>query len=152
MLITILTIGEMSPWEVIEQALARHRPPKNQEWLAEQLSRTGKPVTPQAISNWKKRQVVPTARFAEIADLFRLTTDQVAGRAPLPWETVQGWPFPGIDEARFARLDDMQKGEIQAKVREMIEGFEARRAGGGGGGSGKSAGSGDHHTKRSAQV
>lgn len=140
----------MTPWEVVEQALAHRRPPKNQEWLAEQLSLTGKPVTPQAISNWKKRKVVPAARFAEIADLFGLTTDQVAGRAPLPWETKQGWPFPGIDEARFARLDDMQKGEIQAKVREMIDGFESHQRGGGG--SGKSAGSGDHNTKRSAQA
>lgn len=127
MLIDILTIGEMSPWEVIVEALARRRPPKNQEWLAEQLSKSGKTITPQGVSNWKTRGV-PPARFAELADLFGLTTDQVSARAPLPWEKESGWPFPGIDEARFQRLDDMEKGEIQAKVREMIEDIERRRA------------------------
>jgi hypothetical protein len=126
MLMALLTIGEMSQWEIIEQALAHRRPPRNQEWLAEQLSKSGKAISPQAVSNWKKRGV-PAARFSELADLFGLTTDQVAGRAPLPWDKGSGWPFPGIDEARFTRLDEMEKGEIQLKVREMIETFERRK-------------------------
>jgi hypothetical protein len=134
MLSAVPTIIEMTPWEVIEEALARRRPPRNQEWLAEQLSKlSGRTVTPQGVSNWKTRGV-PPARHGELADLFGLTTDQIAGRAPLPWETNTGWPFPGIEEARFLRLDDTQKGEIQGEVRRMIERFE-RSA------SGKSAGS-----------
>lgn len=36
-----------------------------------------------------------------------------------------GWPFPGIDKARFDALDPMSQGEIQGKVREMIARFEA---------------------------
>lgn len=131
----------MTPWEVIEQALARRRPPKNQEWLAVQLSKSGKAITPQGVSNWKSRGV-PPARFAELADLFGLTTDQVAGRAALPWEKESGWPFPGIDESRFQRLDDIDKGEIQAKVREMIEALERRRETHASGKSGSSQGRG----------
>lgn len=124
MLIHLPTIGEMTPWEVIEEALARRKPPKNQEWLADQLTqRSGKRVTPQGISNWKSRGV-PAARHAELADLFGLTTDQVAGRAPLPWEKDAGWPFPDIEQARYDRLRDMQKGEIQREVRKLIEAFE----------------------------
>jgi hypothetical protein len=35
-----------------------------------------------------------------------------------------GWPFPGIDSARFERLKDDQKIEVQGAVRKMISDFE----------------------------
>jgi len=107
----------MTPWEVIEEALRRKRPAKKPAWLAERLA-----VTAQVVSNWKTRRV-PPERYREIAEALDLTVDQLEGVAPLPWEST-GWPFPGIDQARFDRLDQIQKGEIQGKVREMIEEFE----------------------------
>lgn len=109
----------MTPWEVIEQALALRKPPRSQAWLAEQLG-----VKPQAVTNWRMRGAVPTAQYRPIANLLGLTVNQVEGIDPPPWEKETGWPFPGIEQARFDRLDDIQKGEIQGKVREMIEGFE----------------------------
>jgi hypothetical protein len=119
----------MTTWEIVEEALARKRPPRNQEWLADQLKeRTGKKITPQAVSNWKKRGV-PPARYGDLADLFELTTDQVAGRAPLPWEKKAGWPFHDIVPARFERLTERQKGAIEAKVREMIAEFDGSESG-----------------------
>lgn len=116
----------MTPWEVIEQALARRKPkPQSQEWLANELSRrTGTKITPQAISHWKGKRGVPKGRFFDLADLLGLTPDQVAGRAPVPWEKETGWPFPGIDEGRYTPLLDSQKEQIQEAVIRMIEGFE----------------------------
>lgn len=135
-------IEVMTPWEVIEQALARRRPPRSQEWLAAELSSvTGQSITAQAITNWKVRGV-PRGRYTDLADVLGLTTDQVAGRAPLPWERHDSWPFPGIDPARFDRLTELQRGEIQGKVREMIERFEVETSQ-----SGKSSGSGGRSVK-----
>lgn len=42
------------------------------------------------------------------------------------------WPFPGIDAARFERLSQQQKTEIQGVVRRMIMDFEAEGASGSG--------------------
>lgn len=123
-------IHQMTPWQVIEEALGRRKPPRKPQWLADQLG-----VSAQVLTNWKARQV-PPARFRAIADVLGLTVDQIEGLAPLPWETETGWPFPDIDQSRFNRLTDLQKGEIQRKVREMIAEFEAS-----GQQSGKSPGS-----------
>ena len=117
----LLKMSGMDPWEVIEQALPRLKPRRNREWLALQLG-----IKPQALGNWKERGV-PKGRFFELADLLRLTPDQVAGRAPVPWESEIGWPFPGIDERRYESLGDAQKDQIQAAVFMMIEKFEQAR-------------------------
>lgn len=116
----------MSPWEVIEEALARKK--KKPQWLADRLG-----VSAQVMTNWKLRGKVPPARFRSIADALGLTVDQLEHAAPLPWEVNTGWPFPDIDQARYERLTSLQKGGIQQKVSEMIAAFEAA--------SGKSSGS-----------
>lgn len=114
----------MEPWDVIEGALARRKPPRDQAWLATQLG-----IRAQAVTNWKTRGV-PKTQYEALADLLGLSLEQIAGRAPPPWEAeAGGWPFPDIDSARWARLTELQKGEIQAKVRELIAMFESRRDG-----------------------
>lgn len=122
MLMACPTIFGMTPWEVIEEALVRRRPVQNKEWLARQLG-----VKPQAIGNWRERGV-PPGRFRALGKVLQLTVDQIEGEAPLPWDKASGWPFPGIDEARFQRLHDFQKGEIQSEVRKLIEKFERESA------------------------
>jgi hypothetical protein len=131
----------MSPWEVIESALSRRKPPRDQKWLAQELG-----IGAQAITNWKKRGVVPSAHYAALAELFGLSMEQIAGKAPAPWEGSSGeWPFPDIDSARFMRLTPTQRGEIQGKVRELIERFESEPKS-----SGKLSNSGHGAPKRAA--
>lgn len=116
----LLSVGKnllMSPWEVIEEALAHKK--KKPQWLADKLD-----VSAQVLTNWKARKV-PPARYRAIADALGLTVDQLEHAAPLPWEVKVGWPFPDIDPARFDRLTPMQKGGIQQKVLEMIAAFES---------------------------
>lgn len=113
----------MSPWEVIEGAMARRRPQRDQAWLAVQLG-----IGEQAITNWKTRGV-PKGRYLEIADLLGLTVKQVAGQEPPPWANEKGnWPFPDIDPARWMALNDYQRGEVQGEVRKLVERFEAQRS------------------------
>jgi hypothetical protein len=112
------TICCMTRWEVIEEAL-RHKKQKPQ-WLADRLG-----VSAQVVANWKARGV-PVARYRAIADALGLTLDQLEGLAPPPWQKETGWPFPDIDQDRFNRLTEMQRGEIQTRVRDMIAEFEAR--------------------------
>lgn len=134
----------MTPWEVIEAALARKKPPRKVQWLGDKIS-----ASAQVMTNWKKRGV-PPARYREIADALGLTVDQLEGVAPLPWAASESaWPFPGIDQARYEKLDIWQKGEIQGKVREMIEKFEQESAAKQ---PGKSSPSGHGAGKRSAQA
>jgi hypothetical protein len=136
MLSLLPTMGGVTPWQVIEEALARLRPPRNKEWLSAELQARGENVSPQAVGNWKKRGV-PGNRFIVLGEILHLTPRQVAGLDPLPWEVAEGWPFPEIDQARFTKLSPTQVGEIQAEVRKLLEKFEREAAER----SGKSAGS-----------
>lgn len=123
MLAAVARIFQMTPWEVIEEALARRKPPQKPQWLADRLG-----VSAQVMTNWKRRDV-PPARYRAIAEALGLTVDQVEGVAPLPWRNEAGWPFPDIEQARFQRLTELQKGEVQAKVRELIAEFERAASG-----------------------
>lgn len=133
----------MTTWEVIEAALANRRPPRKVQWLADQIG-----ASAQVMTNWKKRGV-PPARHRDIAQALGLTLDQLAGLAPLPWIAEHGWPFPGIEQARYERLDTWQKGEIQGKVRELIERFEQDAAAHQ---SGKSSGSGHGAARKQSRA
>lgn len=73
----------MQPWQVIEEALARRRPPRNMKWLADEL---GESI--QTVSNWKKRGV-PFRRFRDIGKVIGLTPDQIEGLEPLPWDKAE---------------------------------------------------------------
>lgn len=84
----------MTPWQVIEEALARRRPPRGQKWLADEL---GESI--QTISNWKTRGV-PARRFREIANALGLTLDQIEGIEPLPWDVAAGDSLPLSDDLR----------------------------------------------------
>ena len=121
------TIDDVTPWQVIEEALLRLRPPRNKEWLSAQLSERGKNVSPQGIGNWKDRGV-PPSRFIELGEILGLEVRQVAGIDPLPWDKAEGWPFPDIDQHRLTSLSPTQIGEVQAKVRELLEKYEQRAA------------------------
>jgi hypothetical protein len=136
-LAAVAKIRWMTPWQVIEEALGRRKPPRKAQWLAEQLD-----VSAQVLANWKARGV-PPSRYRALADVLGLTVDQIEGVAPLPWESESGWPFPDIDQARYLRLTEMQKGEIQRKVRELISEFEVGR-------TGKSSGPASNGTHRKA--
>lgn len=116
------TMGWMSPWEIIDNALAHRK--RKWAWLAGELG-----ISAQAVTNWKTRGV-PPSQYRTVADALSLSVDQVEGREPLPWDKGDSWPFPDIDRARFDRLMLLQRGEIQGKVREMIAEFESRQASG----------------------
>jgi hypothetical protein len=73
----------MTPWEVIEQALQHKKPPRNLQWLADQLE-----VSIQVVVNWRSRGV-PARRFRDIASALGLTVDQIEGVERLPWEAEQ---------------------------------------------------------------
>ena len=110
-------------WEIVRDALARRKNPaeRTQAWLAKRLD-----VTAQAVTNWKK-EGVPDQQLDPLRGILGLTYAQLKGEEPLPWERQDGaWPFPDIDPARFFNLTEKQQGEIQGKVRETIEAFEAR--------------------------
>lgn len=100
----------MGPWEVIEQAMARRKPARDQQWLAEQLG-----IGPQAITNWKTRGV-PPARFRDLANLFGLSVDQVEGLEPPPWAKQFEWPF---STQLQERLEKMRSEEICALEKAM---------------------------------
>lgn len=110
------TIPRMTPWQIIEEALARKRPHRKVAWLGDQLG-----VTAQVLTNWKTRKV-PPSRFREIADVLGLTVDQLEGMAPLPWEQSSlEWPFRRIDMARFVALDKEQRAYVEGRVLSAIE-------------------------------
>jgi hypothetical protein len=74
---------DMTPWEVIQLALAHKTPPRNMQWLADQLS-----MSIQAVSNWKGRGV-PARHYREIASALGITVDQLEGLERLPWESTE---------------------------------------------------------------
>lgn len=103
----------MTPWQVIEEALAHKRPPRSQKWLAEEL---GESV--QTISNWKNRGV-PARRFRDIANVLGLTVDQIEGLHPLPWDRPNSaaWPFSNELLNRVLILLDDERGRLEAVMR-----------------------------------
>jgi hypothetical protein len=107
---------DMTPWQVIEEALARKRPPRGPMWLAEALGETI-----QVVSNWKKRGV-PARRYREIANVLGLTLDQVEGLEPLPWDRQDGseWPFSEELRARVLKLSDTALNELEAQMRKHL--------------------------------
>jgi hypothetical protein len=74
---------DMTPWEVIQLALAHKTPKRNMQWLADQLD-----MSIQAVSNWKGRGV-PARHYREIASALGITVDQLEGLERLPWETPE---------------------------------------------------------------
>lgn len=103
----------MTPWEVIEEALARRK--RKPQWLADQLH-----VTAQVMTNWKTRKV-PPARYREISEALGITVDQLEGLEPLPWQEHDGWPFPKVPRERWEALDDDDKGYVQRKLLQAID-------------------------------
>jgi hypothetical protein len=113
----------MTPWDIIEIALARaFRPPKSQQWLADSLH-----LTPQAIHKWQKNGV-PPKRYRDVATLLGLTVDQLEGLAPLPWD--RGWPFPDIEPERYYALQLRDKELLQRRVLQELERIERIRQAG----------------------
>lgn len=101
----------MTPWQVIEEALARRRPRRNMKWLADELNESI-----QTVSNWKARGV-PFRRFREIANVLGLTVDQIEGLEALPWEKEDDGPtFLSPDVADIAM-------QIEGLTREQRELF-----------------------------
>lgn len=112
----------MTPWEIVEEALQRKRPPRGPKWLADELG-----MTLQAIGHWKNRGV-PPGKYRAIGIAIGLTVDQLEGLSPLPWEGVSSWPFPDMALLeRVKALEHDRRVEIQAKIREMVEKLEAER-------------------------
>ena len=63
---------ERTVWDRISRRLKETG--KNQSWLADQLG-----IERAAVSNWKRRGVVPADQFAALAVLFGESIDWVAG-------------------------------------------------------------------------
>lgn len=107
-------------WNVVESAMARHRPPRDQQWLADAMR-----VTPQAVHRWKK-DGVPARRFRDLANLLGLTIDQLEGLEPLPWD--RGWPFPDIEPERYYALSLKEKQIVQQMLQHALAEVERRHA------------------------
>lgn len=105
----------MTPWEVVEQALARRKPPRDQKWLAEELK-----VTAAAITNWKNRGV-PAAQFRPLANALGLTVDQIEGIAPLPWDKEMAWPFSPALHERVMTLNQDRIAELEASIWKVLD-------------------------------
>lgn len=104
----------MTPWQVIEEALARKRPPRGPKWLADELQESI-----QTVSNWKARGV-PVKRYREIANALGLTVDQIEGIEPLPWERFadgSGWPFSEELHRKVVILSDEEIYRLETVMR-----------------------------------
>jgi hypothetical protein len=115
MLIRLSDSWWMTPWEVVQQALAHRSPPRDQQWLAEQLD-----IEAQAITNWKTRGV-PPKRFRQLASLFGLTVNQIEGIDPLPWERSVEWPFSVELRARVERMTSEERCSVEKAVWDYLE-------------------------------
>lgn len=107
-----------TPWQVIEEALARKRPPRGPKWLADELNESI-----QTVSNWKVRGV-PVRRYREIANALGLTVDQIEGLEPLPWERLaqdSGWPFTVVTREEILALDENQLGMVEGAMLATLE-------------------------------
>lgn len=107
----------MSPWEVIEESLLRHRPARNLQWLADRLG-----TSIQVVHNWKSRGV-PAKRYREIAEALGVTLDQLEGLSPLPWPKHAATELPPdvveVAEA-IARLPSHIRADFIEGVRNML--------------------------------
>lgn len=115
--------ASMTPWEVIQEALAHRKPPKNLTWLAGQL---GGKFTVQRLQNWKTRGV-PPAQYRAVAGVLGITVDQLEGLHPLPWDRPAEWPFEDRDLFdRVRALEPAQRLEIQGAIRSLVQQFEQK--------------------------
>lgn len=109
--------ADMTPWEVIEEALLHKRPVRNLQWLADQLG-----TTIQVVVNWRTRGV-PPRRYRDIAAALGLTIDQLEGVKPLPWERQSTELSPQV--ARIAedinQLPPPQRDFVLDVVRRTID-------------------------------
>jgi hypothetical protein len=78
--------ADMTPWEVIEEALAHMRPVRSLQWLADEIK-----VSIQVVVNWRTRGV-PPRRYRDVAAALGITIDQLEGVEPLPWERLEEAP------------------------------------------------------------
>jgi phage repressor protein C with HTH and peptisase S24 domain len=103
----------VTSWNVVEAALGRRRPPRDQTWLANSLG-----VKPQAVNNWKRSGEVPPGRYLQIAQQFGLTADQVAGKEPLPRDAELQHEYAG-------RMQRVRRIVIvgTARLADGVEGF-----------------------------
>jgi hypothetical protein len=104
----------MTPWQVIEEALARKRPPRGAKWLADELKESI-----QTVSNWKARGV-PVRRYREIANALGLTVDQIEGLEALPWERFpegRGWPLSEELQQKVLLLSDEELYRLETVMR-----------------------------------
>lgn len=111
-------IPEMTPWQVIEEALAHMRPPRGAKWLADQLDEKI-----QTVSNWKARRV-PPERYRDVAVVLGLTVDQVEGLEPLPWIVPAGeigWPFSAELHQKVNTLSDEELHSLERVISDIME-------------------------------
>jgi hypothetical protein len=110
--------ADMTPWEVIEEALVHKKPRRNLQWLADQLA-----TTIQVVHNWKARGV-PARRYRDIASVLGINVDQLEGLAPLPW--VQGEKHdlsPEVAKVAWEinALPERQRRWVLSTVKDAIE-------------------------------
>lgn len=108
----------MTPWEVIEEALAHRRPRRTFQWLAEQLG-----IEPQAVGNWKSRGV-PPRRYRDIAAVLGLSLDQLEGIEELSWlkaqQSAQLLPDVAVVADEINRLPDVQRDFVLDVIRRTL--------------------------------
>ena len=111
----------MTPWEVIELALAHKRPARNLQWLADEIG-----VSIQVVSNWKARRV-PAKRYREIAAALGISLDQLEGIEPLPWGGRIGDPDSDLSDeahqvaAEIDQLPPKQRDWVLMAVRNALD-------------------------------
>lgn len=87
----------------------------NQGMVWQCLNGTGAAISLKAARGFAKGLGVQIAEFSP----------RLATQAGVNAEFAGAWPFPDIDRARFDRLKDSQRFEIQGLVRDRLERFEA---------------------------
>lgn len=90
----IVVMPTTTPWQVIEEVLARKRPVRGPKWLADQL---GEKI--QTVMNWKARGV-PARRYRDVAGVLGITVDQLEGVSPLPGAPASDAQIPFTQELR----------------------------------------------------
>lgn len=83
----------------------------NQSDLASQLR-----LSPQVVSNWKRRGGVPPEQYATIAALFGRSVEQLLGIAPEGELRPTSWPYQSIDEMKFHSLKDSDAAKLEGAI------------------------------------
>lgn len=83
----------------------------NQSDLASRLG-----LTPQVISNWKRRENVPPEQYPAIAKLFGCSVDDLLNNEQRNARRTRLWPYPSIDEDKLRAVRDADASKLEGAI------------------------------------